>query len=117
MASRGGNGASLFPKVCLILGLAGSAPSLESDSGGSLRWASSGGLEREGVRRSGRVPKIKGEVHKAKKTLAQTHSIGAFAVLAPIGLPLCEGCLVVGCDHGPQAEVAQGVGPGPLVER
>ena len=29
----------------------------------------------------------------------------------------CEGCLVVGCDHGPQAEVAQGVGPGPLVER
>ena len=30
---------------------------------------------------------------------------------------LCEGCLVVGCGHGPQAEVAQGVGPGPLVER
>ena len=30
---------------------------------------------------------------------------------------MCEGCLVVGCDHGPQAEVAQGVGPGPLVER
>ena len=29
----------------------------------------------------------------------------------------CEGCLAVGCDHGPQAEVAQGVGPGPLVER
>ena len=29
----------------------------------------------------------------------------------------CDGCLVVGCDHGPQAEVAQGVGPGPLVER
>ena len=29
----------------------------------------------------------------------------------------CEGCLVVGCDHGPQEEVAQGVGPGPLVER
>ena len=29
----------------------------------------------------------------------------------------CEGCLVVGCDHGPQAEVAQGVGHGPLVER
>ena len=29
---------------------------------------------------------------------------------------LCEGCLVVGSDHGPQAEVAQGVGPGPLVE-
>ena len=28
----------------------------------------------------------------------------------------CEGCLVVGSDHGPQAEVAQGVGPGPLVE-
>ena len=28
----------------------------------------------------------------------------------------CEGCLMVGCDHGPQAEVAQGVGPGPLVE-
>ena len=23
---------------------------------------------------------------------------------------------MVGCDHGPQAEVAQGVGPGPLVE-
>ena len=32
-------------------------------------------------------------------------------------LCFCEGCLVVGCDHGPQAEVAQGVGPGPLVER
>ena len=30
---------------------------------------------------------------------------------------ICEGCLMVGCDHGPQAEVAQGVGPGPLVER
>ena len=29
----------------------------------------------------------------------------------------CEGCLVVGCHHGPEAEVAQGVGPGPLVER
>ena len=28
----------------------------------------------------------------------------------------CEGCPVVGSDHGPQAEVAQGVGPGPLVE-
>ena len=28
----------------------------------------------------------------------------------------CEGCLVVGGGHGPQAEVAQGVGPGPLVE-
>ena len=30
--------------------------------------------------------------------------------------PACEGCLVVGGGHGPQAEVAQGVGPGPLVE-
>ena len=29
---------------------------------------------------------------------------------------VCEGCLMVGSDHGPQAEVAQGVGPGPLVE-
>ena len=29
---------------------------------------------------------------------------------------LCEGCLVVRSGHGPQAEVAQGVGPGPLVE-
>ena len=29
-----------------------------------------------------------------------------------LGLITCEGCLVVGCDHGPQAEVAQGVGPG-----
>ena len=29
---------------------------------------------------------------------------------------ICEGCLVVRSDHGPQAEVAQGVGPGPLVE-
>ena len=28
----------------------------------------------------------------------------------------CEGCLVVRSGHGPQAEVAQGVGPGPLVE-
>ena len=34
-----------------------------------------------------------------------------------LGLITCEGRLVVGCDHGPQAEVAQGVGPGPLVER
>ena len=34
-----------------------------------------------------------------------------------LGLITCEGCLMVGCDHGPQAEVAQGVGPGPLVER
>ena len=33
------------------------------------------------------------------------------------GWHTCEGCLVVGCDHGPPAEVAQGVGPGPLVER
>ena len=33
-----------------------------------------------------------------------------------LGLITCEGCLMVGCDHGPQAEVAQGVGPGPLVE-
>ena len=31
-------------------------------------------------------------------------------------LVFCEGCLVVRSDHGPQAEVAQGVGPGPLVE-
>ena len=28
----------------------------------------------------------------------------------------CEGCLVVGGGHGPQAEVAQGFGPEPLVE-
>ena len=28
----------------------------------------------------------------------------------------CEGCLVVRSGHGHQAEVAQGVGPGPLVE-
>ena len=28
----------------------------------------------------------------------------------------CEGCLVVRSGHGPQAEVAQGFGPGPLVE-
>ena len=27
-----------------------------------------------------------------------------------------RGCLVVRSGHGPQAEVAQGVGPGPLVE-
>ena len=27
----------------------------------------------------------------------------------------CEGCLVVRSGHGPQAEVAQGIGPGPLV--
>ena len=33
-----------------------------------------------------------------------------------LGLITCEGCLMVGSDHGPQAEVAQGVGPGPLVE-
>ena len=31
--------------------------------------------------------------------------------------PFCEGCDVVGCDHAPQAGVAQGVGHGPLVER
>ena len=31
-------------------------------------------------------------------------------------LCFCEGCLVVRSGHGPQAEVAQGVGPGPLVE-
>ena len=31
-------------------------------------------------------------------------------------LPLCEGCLVVRSGHGPQAEVAKGVGPEPLVE-
>ena len=29
---------------------------------------------------------------------------------------ICEGCLVVRSGHGPQAEVAQGVGPGPFVE-
>ena len=34
-----------------------------------------------------------------------------------LGLITCEGCLVVDVTHGPQAEVAQGVGPGPLVER
>ena len=28
----------------------------------------------------------------------------------------CEGCLVVRSGHGPQAEVAQGFGPQPLVE-
>ena len=33
-----------------------------------------------------------------------------------LGLITCEGCLMVGCDHGPQAEVAQGVGIGHLVE-
>ena len=37
--------------------------------------------------------------------------------LIPEHFRTCEGCLMVGCDHGPQAEVAQGVGPGPLVER
>ena len=34
-----------------------------------------------------------------------------------LGLITCEGCLVVGGGHGPQAEVAQGVGHGPLVGR
>ena len=33
-----------------------------------------------------------------------------------LGLTTCEGCLVVRSGHGPQAEVAQGVGLGPLVE-
>ena len=33
-----------------------------------------------------------------------------------LGLITCEGCLVVRSGHGPQAEVAQGVGPEPLVE-
>ena len=46
----------------------------------------------------------------------------AARILSPrgqINLPTvskCEGCLVVRSGHGPQAEVAQGVGPGPLVE-
>ena len=40
-----------------------------------------------------------------------------YEVQVLLGLITCEGCLMVGCDHGPQAEVAQGVGPGPLVER
>ena len=35
---------------------------------------------------------------------------------SPAGSSSCEGCLVVRSGHGPQAEVAQGVGPGPLVE-
>ena len=34
-----------------------------------------------------------------------------------LGLITCEGCDVVGCDHAPQAGVAQGVGHGPLVGR
>ena len=34
----------------------------------------------------------------------------------PSMCPNCERCLVVRSGHGPQAEVAQGVGPGPLVE-
>ena len=38
------------------------------------------------------------------------------AVFDSLSWCFCEGCLVVGCDHGPQAEVAQRVGPGPLVE-
>ena len=33
-----------------------------------------------------------------------------------LGLITCEGCLVVRSGHGPQAEVAQGVGLEPLVE-
>ena len=33
-----------------------------------------------------------------------------------VGLITCEGCFVVRSGHGPQAEVAQGFGPGPLVE-
>ena len=33
-----------------------------------------------------------------------------------LGLITCEGCLVVGGGHGPQAEVAQGFGPELLVE-
>ena len=37
-------------------------------------------------------------------------------VQALVGLITCEGCLVFRSGHGPQAEVAQGVGPGPLVE-
>ena len=40
----------------------------------------------------------------------------ATSASASTSCPQCEGCLMVGCDHGPQAEVAQGVGPGPLVE-
>ena len=34
-----------------------------------------------------------------------------------LGLLTCEGCDVVGSDHGPQAEVAQGVRHGLHVER
>ena len=37
-------------------------------------------------------------------------------VKVPVGLITCEGCLEVRSGHGPQAEVAQGVGLEPLVE-
>ena len=39
-----------------------------------------------------------------------------YAWRSRISFTKCEGCLVVRRGHGPQAEVAQGVGPGPLVE-
>ena len=42
--------------------------------------------------------------------------ISVHEVRVLVGLITCEGCLVVGGCHGPQAEVAQGVGPQPLVE-
>ena len=41
---------------------------------------------------------------------------GIHEVQVPVGLITCEGCLVVRSGHGPQAEVAQGVGLEPLVE-
>ena len=34
-----------------------------------------------------------------------------------LGLITCEGCDVVGCDHAPQAGVAQGIFDGELVRR
>ena len=69
-----------------------------SSTSGSLREAS-----------SSRVP-----VDVAGGCEVELFSVHEVQVL--LGLITCEGCLMVGCDHGPQAEVAQGVGPGPLVE-
>ena len=42
--------------------------------------------------------------------------LSARVFVQAVDYSFCEGCLVVRSGHGPQAEVAQGVGPQPLVE-
>ena len=56
------------------------------------------------------------ERYPRQMALSKKSNNGEGVFLEPLHQDTCEGCLMVGCDHGPQAEVAQGVGPGPLVE-